>query len=368
MMLDPMIVTAAWACAALVPLLVLWRVATRTFVTISHGEAMVVERMGQYHATLTPGFHMLLPLLDRPKAVHWSRDEYAAGAAHRVEYELTRIPMLTQTYDPPIFESTTRDKYNVQIDTIMVFRIADARKAVYSGTDLYSSMERTLDTAISGYVIDQNYQQLMENYAGLTTHVLKEMNIAQDHWGIEIESLRIQRIEGPKDLTKIASERIVAVQRAEQQLQTIVGDSRVKEAQQAAAAEHRRREQEMQSHEQRARIDFAKAEQTAKQESERAAREHTVALEELSIRVKELERRGLFETEAGRLRALLEVPGMTSDALIQYLSIRAQEELARSPHQKLVLPAGTTDALGLQALLNGLVGHMMPGAAAAATR
>ena len=350
---------AILGCVALGLMFVIWRIARSSFVTISHGEAMVIERLGKYHKTLGAGLHMLTPFVEQPKIVQWSRDEVHEGRTSRMRYELTRIPVLTQTYDPPQFLSTTRDKYHVAIDTIMVFRIEDARKAVYSGIDLYSSIERTLETAISGYVVNQPYHRLMEDYGELTTHVIKEMNTAQDRWGIVIDSLKIQTIEGPKDLNKIASERIVATQRSEQQLQAIAAEGRVKEAQQQAAAEHRRREQEMQSHEQRTRIDYAKAEQMAKQESERLAREHAVALEKLSIEVKQLERRGMFDTEAGRLRALMEVPGMTTDALTHYLSIRAQEELAKSPHQKLILPAGTTEALGLQALLNGLSSHII---------
>ena len=45
------------------------------FVIVPQQKAFVVERLGKFHATLSPGFHLLIPFFDRVAYVHSLKEE-----------------------------------------------------------------------------------------------------------------------------------------------------------------------------------------------------------------------------------------------------------------------------------------------------
>jgi len=86
-------------------------------VIVPNDQVFVTERLGRYSATLHPGLHMVLPLLDQIRARH---------------------PMTVQAQEiSDVFE--TRDRQQASLTAAYRFRILDPQRASYGSADYRTS-------------------------------------------------------------------------------------------------------------------------------------------------------------------------------------------------------------------------------------
>ena len=86
----------------------------RSLKVVPQQHAWVVERLGRYHATLTPGPKILVPFVDRVAYKH----------------VLKEIPL-----DIPSQVCITRDNTQLQVDGILYFQVTDAMRASYGSSN-----------------------------------------------------------------------------------------------------------------------------------------------------------------------------------------------------------------------------------------
>ena len=82
----------------------------RSIRIIPQAYAGVVERLGKYHKTLTPGLNILVPFIDRVRPL---------------------VDMREQVVSFPPQPVITEDNLVVSIDTVVYFQVTDARAATY---------------------------------------------------------------------------------------------------------------------------------------------------------------------------------------------------------------------------------------------
>lgn len=80
----------------------------RSIRIIPQATAGVVERLGRYHKTLSPGLNLLVPFIDRVRPL---------------------IDMREQVVSFPPQPVITEDNLVVSIDTVVYFQVTDARAA-----------------------------------------------------------------------------------------------------------------------------------------------------------------------------------------------------------------------------------------------
>src|SRR5829696_4465285 len=85
-------------------------VAARTVRIIPQARARIVERLGRYHRTLTPGLALVLPFVDRL---------------------LPTIDLREQVVSFPPQPVITEDNLVVNIDTVLYFQVTDPKAATY---------------------------------------------------------------------------------------------------------------------------------------------------------------------------------------------------------------------------------------------
>ena len=81
--------------------------------------ATVIERLGKYSKTLTPGFHLLIPVIDVCAYDHSLKEE-----AHEI---------MTQT-------AITKDNVTIHIDGVLYLKIIDPYKASYGVSNPLEAM------------------------------------------------------------------------------------------------------------------------------------------------------------------------------------------------------------------------------------
>ncbi|HSE40851.1 MAG TPA: SPFH domain-containing protein, partial [Acidobacteriota bacterium] len=87
-------------------LFILWKM----FIVVPMREAVIKERLGTFSGVLTPGFHFLVPFIDR--------------IAYRHE-------MREQVVDIPPQFCITRDNVQVEVDGLVYLKVMDPAKASY---------------------------------------------------------------------------------------------------------------------------------------------------------------------------------------------------------------------------------------------
>ena len=87
---------------------------SRSIKVVPQQNAWVVERLGKFHATLTPGLNFLVPFVDKVAYKH----------------SLKEIPL-----DVPSQLCITRDNTQLQVDGILYFQVTDPMRASYGSSN-----------------------------------------------------------------------------------------------------------------------------------------------------------------------------------------------------------------------------------------
>ncbi|NUT23595.1 MAG: SPFH/Band 7/PHB domain protein, partial [Hamadaea sp.] len=81
----------------------------------------VVERLGKYHRTLTPGLNILVPFIDAVR---------------------TKVDLREQVVSFPPQPVITSDNLVVSIDTVLYFKVVDPVKATYEIANFLQAIEQ----------------------------------------------------------------------------------------------------------------------------------------------------------------------------------------------------------------------------------
>ena len=111
------------------------------FAIVPQQQAYIVERLGKYHATLEPGFHLLIPAVDRVAYVQSLKEE--------------AITIPGQT-------AITRDNVTLQIDGVLYIRTLDPYAASYGIEDaqyaLVQLAQTTMRSELGKITLDKTFE------------------------------------------------------------------------------------------------------------------------------------------------------------------------------------------------------------------
>jgi regulator of protease activity HflC (stomatin/prohibitin superfamily) len=119
-------------------------------VVVKQGYEYTLERLGRYTTTLTPGFSLIIPFIDR------------IGR---------RMNMMEQVLDIPTQEIITRDNAVVAVDGVVFYQVLDASKAAYEVANLTAAVtaltQTNLRTVMGSLDLDESLSKRDEINARL---------------------------------------------------------------------------------------------------------------------------------------------------------------------------------------------------------
>src|SRR6187431_526351 len=170
--------TGALIVTFVLALLVLIVVA-KTAVVVPQQSAYVVERLGRYHATLSAGFHILLPFVDVIRYRHSLKE---------------------QAIDIPAQTCITRDNVQVHVDGILYLKVLNPERASYGISDYVFAIIQLAQTTLRSEIGKIDLDRTFEARATINANVVSELDHASAAWGVKVLRYEIKNINPPKDV------------------------------------------------------------------------------------------------------------------------------------------------------------------------
>lgn len=150
-------------------LFVLWK----TAIVVPMREAFVIERLGKFRGVLSPGFHILIPFVDR--------------VAYRHE-------MREQVLDVPGQTCITRDNMQVIVDGIIYLKVMDPERASYGIEDYELASINLAQTTMRSEIGKLALHEAFSERDKLNDAIVREVDKASDPWGIKVLRYELKNI------------------------------------------------------------------------------------------------------------------------------------------------------------------------------
>ena len=148
----------------------------RSIKVVPQQNAWVVERLGKYHATLTPGLNLLIPFVDRLAYKH----------------SLKEIPL-----DVPSQICITKDNTQLTVDGILYFQVTDAMRASYGSSNYIIAITQLAQTTLRSVIGRMELDKTFEERAHINTSVVLSLDEAALNWGVKVLRYEIKDLTPP---------------------------------------------------------------------------------------------------------------------------------------------------------------------------
>lgn len=158
---------------------VLLLIAITGFRIIRPFEQGLVELLGQYRATVSPGLRFIIPFLQR----------------------LLKVDMREQVVDVPPQEVITKDNVVVTVDAVIYYEATDPVKLKYAVGNFILAITKLAQTNLRNVVGDLQLDEALVSRELINSKLRQILDDATDKWGTRVVRVEIQRIEPPPDVT-----------------------------------------------------------------------------------------------------------------------------------------------------------------------
>ena len=151
--------------------------------------AWVVERLGKYKGTLTPGLNFLMPFVDRVAYKHL----------------LKEVPL-----DIASQVCITRDNTQLQVDGILYFQVTDAMRASYGSSNYIVAISQLAQTSLRSVIGKLELDKTFEERDIINAQVVAAIDEAALNWGVKVLRYEIKDLTPPKEILHAMQQQITA--------------------------------------------------------------------------------------------------------------------------------------------------------------
>lgn len=276
---------------------------------VNTGSVCVVERFGQFHKVLEPGWHFMIPFVD---------------------FVRKRISTKQQILDVPPQSVITKDNVKISVDNVIFYKVLSARDAVYNIEDYRSGIVYSATTNMRNIIGNMTLDEVLSGRDRINSDLLTIIDDVTDAYGIKILSIEIKNIVPPNEIQEAMEKQMKA--------------ERDKRATILVAEGQRQSQIEKAEGEKRAKILAAEADKEANIRRAEGLKESQLL--EAEGKAKAIEEISIAEAEAIRKVNSAIIESGTNETVIALKQVEALKEMAMGPANKLILPNETLSSLG----------------------
>ena len=151
--------------------------------------AWVVERLGKYHGTLSPGLNIIFPFIDKVAYKH----------------SLKEVPL-----DVPSQVCITRDNTQLQVDGILYFQVTDPMRASYGSSNYIVAVTQLAQTSLRSVIGKLELDKTFEERDMINAQVVAAIDEAALNWGVKVLRYEIKDLTPPKEILHAMQQQITA--------------------------------------------------------------------------------------------------------------------------------------------------------------
>ncbi len=167
---------------------------------IKQAEVMLIERLGKYHRTITPGINVLIPIIDSPRAVSWILPIRAGARAGNVVRITDRVDLRETVLDFPQQRVITADNVVIEINGLLFAQITDPLSAVYEVSNLPMAIEKLAQTTLRNIIGEIALDQALSSRDEINSKMRAVLDEATDKWGVKVNRVELQDISPPPEI------------------------------------------------------------------------------------------------------------------------------------------------------------------------
>ncbi|MDO8732361.1 MAG: SPFH domain-containing protein [Actinomycetota bacterium] len=169
----------------------------RSIRIVGQGETFVVERLGRYNRTMTPGLSLLIPFVDR---VH------------------QKIDMREQVVSFPPQPVITQDNLVVSIDSVIYFTVTDSQRAAYEMANPLMGIEQLTVTTLRNVIGSLDLEATLTSRDEINSRLRAVLDEATGQWGIRVNRVELKAIDPPASVQEAMEKQM----RAERERRAVI--------------------------------------------------------------------------------------------------------------------------------------------------
>jgi len=174
---------------------------SRSIIVVRQAEVVIVERLGKYYKTLTSGIHIIVPIFDKIRPIHWryNRADYRGNVIVTQRQE-NRIDLRETVYDFPRQNVITSDNVSININALLYFQVTDPYKAVYEIGNLPEAIEKLTQTSLRNVIGELTLDFTLTSRDTINAKLRDILDDATDKWGVKVNRVELQEILPPEEI------------------------------------------------------------------------------------------------------------------------------------------------------------------------
>ena len=175
----------------------------KTAIIVPQRSEYIIERLGKYCQSLTAGFHILIPFLDK------------------VAYKRS---LKEEVLDIPSQDCITCDNVSVAIDGILYLQVIDSNLSAYGIDDYKMAASQLAQTSLRSVIGKIELDRTFEERENLNQQVVAAIDEAAQNWGIKVLRYEIKDITPPQSVMDAMEKQMKAEREKRAAIATSEGD------------------------------------------------------------------------------------------------------------------------------------------------
>lgn len=155
-------------------------------------ERGLIERFGNYQKYAKPGFHFIIPFVDR----------------------MYRVNVTEQSVNINPSDMITKDNLNAEVDLVVYYQVRanedDVKKSEYKADDYEQQIISLAQTTARNVIGTMKFEEVNSNRTKLNNELRDELDEETEKWGIEVVRVEMEEITPPEDVQDSMNEIIKA--------------------------------------------------------------------------------------------------------------------------------------------------------------
>ena len=146
---------------------------------VPEANQFVIEFLGSYKVTWDHGLHVKIPFFERVS---------------------NRVSLKEQVADFPPQPVITKDNVTMQIDTVVYFKVFDAKLFTYGVVSPIMALENLTATTLRNIIGELELDETLTSRDVINEKMQMILDEATDKWGIKVNRVELKNILPPKDI------------------------------------------------------------------------------------------------------------------------------------------------------------------------